>query len=320
MADGNPYDPAFRTGTPAELQNPDAIVQKAIHRDISLPKYAVVEKRRVMSTDEADALNGEKVPEREPDLTASSIVVDADTQQPILGYLPLPGIALLRRAVLATEMTTTYRAASGMSNVSRTFGMAPRKPTQWREACAPTSLARDRPDIQAVLSDYADVLASMMHAFVPAQVSADADTIQQVMPEWRLTDEALWTSGVINKTSQLPYHRDRFNFDAWSAMPCLRRGTTGGYLHLPEYDMTVACRDGYGLFWNGYQLLHGVTPITVTAADGYRFTIVYYALRGMKDCFTYAVEQEQARKRRTGREKVEDPPVLVHDDESPYSP
>jgi hypothetical protein len=88
----------------------------------------------------------------------------------------------------------------------------------------------------------------------------------------------------------------------WSAMPVIRRGIRGGYLSIPEYDVCIECRDGWVLFFPGFRLLHGVTPIAHVSKDAYRFTVVYYCLRGMKDCFTYAVEQAEARKRRTERE------------------
>lgn len=258
-----------------------------------------------MSQEEAQRIYlGRKAPNFQPNIIEPTVVIDADNQQPILGYLPVPDVAPLRKAVLSTRMTTTYRAGSGMSNISRTFGMAPRKPTQWREACAPTSLSLESPEVTACLVDYAQVLAEMMAEFVPQQLQADNRTIQQVLPEWRLSEQALWTSGVVNKTSQLPYHTDKFNFDAWVAMICLRRKVGGGYLHIPEYDLTIACRDGYAVFWSGYRLIHGVTPINLANRDGYRYTVVYYALKGMKDCFTHAVETEKARIRRTEREHV----------------
>jgi hypothetical protein len=40
-----------------------------------------------------------------------------------------------------------------------------------------------------------------------------------------------------------------------------------------------------------------------TAKDGYRYSIVYYALRGMKDCFTFAVETAKGAENRTKREE-----------------
>lgn len=268
-------------------------------------KYDIVRRTRTMSHEEAQRIYlGRRAPNMDPDIIDPTVVIDQQTGIPILGYLPVTPIAALRRAVLQTKMTTTYRAGNGMSNVSRTFGMAPRKPTQWREACAPTSLALESPEVTATLVDYAQVLADMMREFVPVQVRSDVSVIEQVLPEWRLSEQALWTSGVINKTSQLPYHTDKFNFDAWVAMICLRRKVGGGHLHIPEYDLTVGCRDGYAVFWSGYRLIHGVTPIHLATKEGYRYTVVYYALKGMKDCFTHAVETETARKRRTEREHV----------------
>jgi hypothetical protein len=123
-----------------------------------------------------------------------------------------------------------------------------------------------------------------------------------VLPDWRLTDHALWTSGVINKESPLPYHRDGNNFDAWSVMPVVRRGVRGGHLHLPEYDMVVPCRDGYAVAFYGKRLVHGVTPMERTTPDAYRVSVVYYALRGLKDCHTFAAETARAAVRRTERE------------------
>jgi hypothetical protein len=40
-----------------------------------------------------------------------------------------------------------------------------------------------------------------------------------------------------------------------------------------------------------------------SAKDGYRYSIVYYALRGMKDCFTFAVETAKGAENRTKREE-----------------
>ncbi len=117
-----------------------------------------------------------------------------------------------------------------------------------------------------------------------------------------MTDDALWTSGVINQSSALPYHRDGSNFDTWSAMPVVRRGMDGGHLHFPEYGITVNCRDGWALYFNGYAYVHGVTPMKTRSKDGYRYSIVFYAKRGMKDCHTYAVEVGEARARRKDRE------------------
>lgn len=266
----------------------------------------VIEVKRVIDKKVAREKKGEIVPDIEPDIKEAGIYVDADTKEPFLVYMPMPDdmVPELRNAVRDVRYSATgvTRQNSGIQNNSRTFGMAPRKPFQTREACRPTSLSYEQPDVHKVLERTADRLSQIMRQIAPEVYDADKAETSEVSDEWRISEDSLWTSGVINKTSTLPYHYDGNNFDMWSAMPVIRRGTRGGALSMPEYGITVECRDGWVLFFPGFRLLHGVTPIAHVTKDAYRYTVVYYCLRGMKDCFTYAVEQAEARKRRTERE------------------
>ena len=254
----------------------------------------------------SEKYKGDVVPELEANITEEGIYVDADTNEPFLVYTKLPEetVPILRQAVRSIKYSSSgvTRQSTGTENHSRTFGMAPRKPFQTREACRPTSMTYEQPQEHDVLVQTADVLSDMMQQIAPEVYNKDVFETAGVADEWRISERSLWTSGVVNKTSTLPYHYDGNNFDMWSAMPVIRRGTRGGYLSIPEYDATVECRDGWVLFFPGYRLLHGVTPIAHVTKDAYRYTVVYYCLRGMKDCFTYAVEQKEARKRRTERE------------------
>lgn len=274
----------------------------------------VHEVRRALSVEQAAKLIGDDVPAMPATVTAPGLYVDAETSEPLLAYLPMPDEAFtarLRRAVLDLKMTTTPRA-SGMNNVSRTFGMAPRKPVMRREACVATTMAMEQPECHEVLVELADVFTVMLRSLLPEHEQADREYVEQVLPEWRMTDDALWTSGVVNRSSTLPYHLDRANFPTWSAMPVVRRHMRGGFLSMPEYDMTCACRDGYVLFMVGRQLVHGVTPMQPLKPDAYRYSIVYYALRGMKDCFTTAIEQRRGRTSRTAREATMVPDTFDH--------
>jgi hypothetical protein len=259
---------------------------------------------RTMAADVAGKMIGETVPTLLPNIHSAQLVVDGDTGEPVLAYLPLDRTAVgdLRRAVLATSGAsyTAYRA--GLRNASRTFGWTPRRPLYGREGCQPASMAIDNPDTERVLDEWASRLIDMLREIVPDRVEADRSTVAAVDADWKL-GETHYTSGVINRSAQLPYHRDVFNYPVWSAMPVLRRGVTGGYLSVPEYDLVVPCRDGWAVFFPGQQLVHGVTPMRQTAVDGYRYSIVYYSLRGLKDCFSAAVEATYARRRRTERER-----------------
>lgn len=264
-----------------------------------LPEFEI---RRVLTKKEADAVVGDTVIDKEPNVNEAGIYRDADTGEAILVYAPYPAkVTSLRKAVIGTKYGTTLRA-SGTRNVSRTFGFTTRSAVLQREACTPTSLSYDDPEAQMILNDTAEVLGEFLRDQLPEVYEHDYQTVGAVLPEWRMTEDALWTSGVINQSSALPYHRDGSNFDTWSAMPVVRRGMDGGHLHMPEYDITINCRDGWALWFNGYAYVHGVTPMKTRQKDGYRYSIVFYAKRGMKDCHTYAVEIGEARKRRKERE------------------
>lgn len=267
--------------------------------------YAVVERERVLTKDQADELVGKKVYDCEPNLDEASIVIDQKTKEPIIGYLPLERKLnkKLRWAVLNIKYGTTTRMGSGLTNKSRTFGMAPRKPAARRDSCRPYSLSVEQPAEHNVITDLSLDLADMMYSVFPEVVEHDRKLLDAVAKDWRMTDDSMWTSGVINKSSELPYHRDGFNFDTWSVMPVIRKGMAGGYLRIPEYGTTISCRDGYVVMFCGKKWVHGVTPMESTSPDGYRYSIVYYALQGMKDCFTAAVETKRAQDKRTEREQ-----------------
>ena len=271
----------------------------------SLPTFEI---DRVLTKKEADEVVGEPVTSREPNINDAGVYRDRLTGEAVLLYAPMPGKSTnLRKAVIGTKYGTTLRS-SGTRNVSRVFGFTTRSAVLQREACVPTSMAYEDPESQMTLNDTAMALGEYLREILPEVYDNDYRTIGAVLPEWRLEEDALWTSGVINQSSALPYHRDGANFDSWSAMPVLRRGMDGGHLHMPEYDITINCRDGWALWFNGYNYVHGVTPMSARQKDGYRYSIVYYAKRGMKDCHTYAVEIGEARRKRKDREAG-----MVHD-------
>jgi hypothetical protein len=269
-----------------------------------LPVHRV---KRVVTIEDADLLVGTTVPDVEPDDHGPGIWIDADTEEPIFACFPMEDqVDILRAAVLNIKYGSTLRVKTGIRNESRTFGMAPRKVHQRRESCRPTSLAHEQPNEHAALIAFATEFGRMLKEFAPEIYEKDKADLanQDLSDEWRMTDDAMWTSGVVNKSSTLPYHRDAFNFNTWSAMPTIRRGMAGGYLHFPEYNFTYSARDGWVSFFPGYKYVHGVTPMSPKTKDAYRYSVVYYALRGMKDCFTYAVETAKAKESRTNRENL----------------
>ncbi len=266
-----------------------------------LPEFRVARAKTVPETDE---VVGDKVPELEPNVNEAGIYRDAETDEAFLVYAPSPRpVATLRNQIPGVKWTTTLRAA-GTRNVSKIFGMTNRSVVLRREGCSPAGLSWETPELQVELMEHSKALGNYLRELLPEVHAEDYSKVDSVLPEWRMTEDSLWTSGVINQSSALPYHRDGSNFDTWSAMPVIRRGMLGGNLHIPEYDLTVNCRDGWALWFNGFRYVHGVTPMKPRTQDGYRYSIVFYAKKGMKDCHTYAVEMGEAKARRSEREHV----------------
>lgn len=255
---------------------------------------------RELTAKDATTVIGDEVPQLDPTFNGETLAYDEETGALVCAYVRTGGTRALRRALKTVEFAKFNRARDYGSQ-STTFGYAPRRPVLGREGCAMSKTRRENPETEHLLEQLADHSCRQLQEIAPDIVAADRKTLEKINNDWKIGEEKLWTSGVINNTSQLPYHRDNLNFPCWSAMPVLRRGVRGGHLHLPEYGIVVPCRDGYTAFFKGKELVHGVTPIYCTEPDGYRYSVVFYALQGMKDCFTHAKEQAYAQKRRTQR-------------------
>ncbi|XNL98373.1 oxidoreductase [Arthrobacter phage Bumble] len=273
--------------------------------------------RRVLSRDEATALIGTDVgtdleasfpPVRDGQLLR---VYDIDTGDliGIVTRLDRPRRAALRASVLSLRYgQNVARQGRNMNVRGATFGFAPKKAMARQEGCRSTATTRDRPDVSAVLDDIAGALGRQFRELYPEQAAADEVTVKSaVLDDWRMHEDSLWTSGVINQSTVLPYHRDGNNFDTWSAMPTIRYGMDGGRLHIPEYDLVFPCSDGDVTWFFGKGLVHGVTPMVERATrtgESYRYSVVFYSIQGMKNCRTFAEETRNANKARTARERA----------------
>lgn len=257
---------------------------------------------RTRSAQDATQLVGQTVPDLAPNVMPG-VYEDTQTGAPAFAYLPLDRAVVhaLRQTVVGYRCVAVQRNADYVTR-STTFGYSPRAVINLRENCRASQFMRDEVARETVLDDTANHLQKMMADIDPDIVTRDAATLDVIERDWFIGDTDLWTSGVINQSSTLPYHRDRFNFPTWSAMPVIRRGMDGGHLHIPEYDAVIQCRDGFAVFFPGHDLVHGVTPMRPRVPDAYRYSIVYYALKGMKDCFTAAEETAYGQRRRTERE------------------
>lgn len=275
---------------------------------------AVVTVARVLSADEATALVGTPVNASLAPTLASPAdgevlrLVDAADGETLglVTRLPLGLRQGLREVVTGlTYGNDAARRVKVMQLRSRIFGYSPRNPLIRQEACRASRLARDEPEAEALLERVADHLSDEFEQLLPARAQNDREVVSgSVLAEWRLGERSLWTSGVINHDSVLPYHRDANNLDAWSAMPTLRYGMSGGHLHLPEYGVVFPTGDGDVTWFYGRGLVHGVTDLYRRRPGGYRYSVVFYALARLRSCASYAAETAYSAANRTARERA----------------
>ena len=123
-----------------------------------------------------------------------------------------------------------------------------------------------------------------------------------IKDEWKIKGTP-FSSGIINKNNALKYHYDTGNIKGvYSNMVCFKKNCEGGYLVLPEFDIALEVSNRSIVFFDGQDILHGVSPFQLTTMNGYRFTIVYYTLQQMWKCQEITEEIARIKQRKTERE------------------
>ena len=256
---------------------------------------------RQMTPNEANAMKGTSPEHHEPNVASPARIETADGEPIAIVMRATEDLMTgLRQAMRKYPMSTTLRS-SGLRNVSAVFGYAARNQVLRREGCRMCGGATAAPAAHAMILGAAVSLSAMFHGEHPFRSADDREQAARIRPEWRMGGTQ-WTSGVLNETSALPYHTDANNMPTWNAMIVARRGTRGGHFHVPEYGLTMPCRDGDVIFMPAYRLVHGVTPITKVDEDGYRYSAVFYTVSRMKDCQEPDAELAQGQRARSERE------------------
>ena len=105
---------------------------------------------------------------------------------------------------------------------------------------------------------------------------------KNVAKQWQFSD--LYTSSISNYNISAPYHRDKGNLkDTVNVIFSKRFDSVGGYLNVPDYDMTIECADNSMICYPAWKNIHGVTPIHPNSNGGYRNSLIFYPLKGFAD-------------------------------------
>lgn len=205
----------------------------------------------------------------------------------------------LRWAVKTIPYEKTERSR-GLKTQSRIFGYAPRVPHR-KNYCTVTSLAEKHPKQHLTITNFATQLVDYYKEYFPDTFKMHEEIVNEsVLKDWTISGTP-FTSGIVNKNNQLKYHFDSGNFkDVLSNMIVFKKGTSGGFLVVPEFDIALEVSDKSLSIFNGQDILHGVSPIEYDDVDGYRYSVVYYSLQQFWKC--EPVDDEIARIRKTKTE------------------
>lgn len=194
---------------------------------------------------------------------------------------------------------------SGFKNAHRTFGHSAPVPLRRRYGCSVCQFNQEYPRLTARMEQFAELAYDVLREHAPDIADAHEEAIAEIDRSW-LFGRSVWTSGIVNRTSALPYHRDAGNVaGSWSAMLGLRRGVTGGLLHLAEYDAYLTIPDRSITLFDGQGVLHAVTPFRQEHTGAYRYTAVVYAKNAMKKCLAGDAEVTRAQRLRSDAEERE---------------
>lgn len=232
------------------------------------------------------------------------VVIDKANQQIVAIQIQLPDDTLDFTQQITRIMRHDLKWAidkgrparmSGIASANKVFGTLEPNRLRQRFGCKSAALDRDTPELRALLGQLLISSYKQLETIEPYRTKDHQQLIEsKIHPDWLIAGMP-FTSGIINYSAALPYHRDSGNvLGSWSVMVALRKHMLGGQLHLPEYDVVLGVPDRSIIFFNGQSTWHGVTPMVAAKKDAYRFTIVYYAKRKICDCLSIAEEQHRA--------------------------
>ena len=173
------------------------------------------------------------------------------------------------------------RIHTGAGYTGASFGTAERKEIRRRMGTGRTQFSYQYPEFTAVMEELVKVGWENIKKY-GGDFYYQVDSADRARKEWRIGNTP-YTSGVINSSVTMPYHRDRGNVeDTGSVMWVARTYTKGGHLHIPELNMVVCCSHGTMLAFYGEIFWHGVTLIRGLSRDqASRYSIVAYAKKAI---------------------------------------
>ena len=205
----------------------------------------------------------------------------------------------------STGSKTGAARLSGMNYESRVFGNTAPQPLRRRYGVAESSFASHFPEAMKILVEFTKISWDLFQRVAPDEAKAHLALVDgRIHDDW-LLGGAPFTSGILNNSAALPYHKDSGNIKGtWNNMLAIKTHISGGGLHIPEYGVCLGVPDGSISGFDGQGAWHGVTPFVKKRPDARRFTIVWYTKSGMVDSGSAEEEALKAKRRATKQGEI----------------
>lgn len=124
----------------------------------------------------------------------------------------------------------------------------------------------------------ADECAQLFKQYMPEQYELQRKAMESVEDKWKFGE--IFTSSISNFNIAAPIHIDNANIkNSWNMIYTKRNNSRGGSLYVPDYDAVFEQPNDSLLIYPAWRNRHGVTPIVETMDNGYRNSLVFYALK-----------------------------------------
>lgn len=238
---------------------------------------------------------GDPPPEIAPNIHHDCILVDPDGTEVgmFLRELPpkLKNLIDIADAEIQTKRVpkSEMRRSSGLHNLaaevkqySTILGSCPPKPHMRRPYASRSSVhsIASAKTFAKAMNAAGSMAFAVVQEYAPKVTAHHLEKITARIPEkWRFAK--YFSSTISNCNIAAPIHQDNANVKgAINIIITKRRNSTGGNLHVPDYNATFDQIDGSMLVYPAWRNMHGVTPIVPTHQNGYRNSHVWYALDG----------------------------------------
>ena len=228
-----------------------------------------------------------------PNIHESCILIDPDGT-PVgmfLKTLPndLQNLVNIADAEIHTDRVpkSTMKRSSGLHDdaadvlqYSTILGSIPPKPHMRRSYPSRSSVHANKKANTFVKAMNAAGIAAfkLVAEHIPTVISTHKAACNERLPDkWRFANH--FSSTISNCNISAPIHQDNANIKgAINLIITKRQNSTGGNLHVPDFDATFDQTNNSLLVYPAWRNRHGVTPIIPTHQGGYRNSHVWYAL------------------------------------------